>query len=87
MSVKNERALEDASLFNVSAYVMPCPGCDFTIKLPNQDLCFLETLKFYAIIDKYISKAGLGNFSQPHGIYVKTWSYDHYLTMDSLSYF
>jgi hypothetical protein len=58
ISAKDKRALQDVSLFIATSY-----GCSLAVKAPNQDLCFLKTLKKYEVIDKLISKAALTKFS------------------------
>lgn len=64
MSVEDKRALQDVCVFIVTAYVKPWLGCSSAVKAPNQDLCFLKTLKDYERVDKLISKAALSKFCQ-----------------------
>jgi hypothetical protein len=47
ISDKDKRALQDVSLFIATSYVKPSLGCSLAVKAPNQDLCFLKTLKKY----------------------------------------
>ncbi|XP_063385404.1 uncharacterized protein LOC134671472 [Cydia fagiglandana] len=62
ISAKDKRALQDVSLFIATSYVKPWLQCNMAVKAPNQDLCFLKTLKRYEAIDKVISKAALDKF-------------------------
>lgn len=64
MSAKDKQALRDVCLFIVAVYVKPWLGCSLAVKAPNQDLCFLQTLKDYERVDTLISKAALNKFSQ-----------------------
>lgn len=64
MTAKDKPALQDICLFIAMAYVKPWLECNLAVKAPNQDLCFLKTLKNYETIDQVISKAALTKFSQ-----------------------
>lgn len=63
MTAKDKKALRDVCLFIVTSYVKPWLECTDATKAPNQDLCFLKTLKEYEKVDASISKASLSKFS------------------------
>lgn len=63
LSVKDKRALQDICLFIAILYVKAWLQCSMAVKAPNQDLCFLKSLKEYETVDKLISKAALSKFS------------------------
>ncbi|CAH1647379.1 unnamed protein product [Spodoptera littoralis] len=64
ISNKDKVALLDVCMFIVTCYVKPWLQCILAVKTPNQDLCFLKTMKEYEKVDKTISKAALQKFSQ-----------------------
>ncbi|KAJ8943917.1 hypothetical protein NQ318_019525 [Aromia moschata] len=59
MIVKDKKALKEVCLFIVTLYVKPWLECTMATKAPNQDLCFLVSLKEYEIVDATISKAAI----------------------------
>lgn len=63
MTVKDKQAITEVSLFIVTSYVKPWLECTNAVKAPNQDLCFLKTLKDYEKVDTAISKAAISKFS------------------------
>lgn len=64
LSSKDKSSLLDVCIFIVTCYVKPWLQCTISIKTPNQDLCFLKSLKKYENVEKNISKAALHKFSQ-----------------------
>lgn len=64
LSVEEESALRDISLFIATVYVIPWLRCSGAVKAPKQDLCFLKSLKSYERIDETISRAALKKFTQ-----------------------
>lgn len=63
MSAKDERVLQDICLHIVNSLCKALAWWGSTVKAPNQEFCFLKTLKCYERIDKSISKAALAKFS------------------------
>jgi len=64
LTSKDKASLLDVCIFIVTCYVKPWLQCTIPIKTPNQDLCFLKSLKKYENVEKNISKAALHKFSQ-----------------------
>lgn len=64
LTSKDKTSLLDVCIFIVTRYVKPWLQCTIPIKTPNQDLCFLKSLKKYENVEKNISKAALHKFSQ-----------------------
>lgn len=63
MIAKDKKALKEVCLFIVTLYVKPWLECTVATKAPNQDLCFLKSLKEYEKVDAIISKAAISKFS------------------------
>lgn len=64
LSAKEGQALRDISLFISTIYVKPWLQCGLAVKAPNQDLCFIKSLKDYEKVDAIISQAALSKLCQ-----------------------
>lgn len=63
MIAKDKKARREVCLFIVTLYVKAWLECIVATKAPNQDLCFLKSLKEYEKVHATISQAAISKFS------------------------